>query len=446
MVKVAVPATAADNKEEFDYYIYNAAGQLIWVQSSSTSSRTVYEYNEQGQATKKTTMSWVPADRAFKELNSETYTYDANGNVEKMEQYTNIGTTYSRHYIYNYTSYENGIATSATMEDVRAENSYKYDYKTTIEYDAQNRIVKKTTEEYDYDYPDDGFCAYESYEYSYKDNGDIDTERYKTYNYAYDKVKKDITYTYTYADLDASFAPTGLSATINGSSILLSWDEVAGATDYVVTYDLEHKIVNGSTSFIASDIAVGEHTFTVQAIVNGEEKNAANPVTACVVDPGKLPAQNLAVGECTKTVEETETGDVTFFVLPLTWSIPNGHSEIKDIRVYFNDEYKSIDSKTATSYDLKLYEWQIRNTDENGDYTDGKEFEIAVVLVYGSGEAEKSNIVVVNPYKQTDGGNIEDAISAVSTKTKSVKYNLSGLRVNNSYRGIIIQDGRKVLR
>ncbi len=444
VVKVTTPASSADDTEGNDYYIYNAAGQLIWIQSTANSSRSVFEYNDKGQAVKKTTLSWVPADRAYKELNTETYEYSADGNVARMEQYRNVGTAYQSHYVWTYSDYENGVAKSAHMEDIRATVTYQYDYKTMLEYDASNRLLKKTTEEYDYDYPDDGFYAYESYEYTYQDNGDINTETQKTYNYDYEKVRKSVVYSYTYSDLDASFAPSGLKAQINGSSIALSWDAVAGAEQYVVTYDQEHTIVSG-TSFTASDIALGEHLFTVQSIMNGEEKNAADPVSATIADPGKLPAENLAASECKKVEETTEEGaDVTFFVIPLSWTIPAGHSDIKGIRVYYGNEYVSVESKTATSYDLKLYEWQVRNTDAEGVYTDGKSIDIAVVLVYGSGEAEKSNIVSVNPYNEVNG--IENGIAApVIAAPSSALFNLSGQRIDASAKGIVIQNGKKML-
>lgn len=455
VIKITTAATTADSGEGYDHYIYNAQGQLLWVQSTTNSSRDVYEYNAEGQKVKKTTYSWIPANKAYKVLNVETYTYGTDGNVATMDQVTNVGSTYSRHYVWTYTAYEGGEWAKATMEDIRETVTYKYEYQVLFERDENQRITSKKIEELDYEYLDDGFCAYEGHDYTYNENGDIATEAVKTYSYSYDKVKKTVKRTYTFADLDASFVPANVKTTSGTSSIALTWDAVAGATSYAVTYDLEHKVVEGTT-FTAEGINEGEHEFAVQAIIDGVERNACTPVAASVIDPGQLPAENLAVGECRKVVEQNEDdgSNVTFYYVPLTWNIPAGHSEIKGIRVYRSDadvegesHYTPLESTDATSCELKLFEYQTLHIDEAGNYADGINFNITVVILYASGEAAPSNVVTVNVYNKANGIAEEDAISTVTTSAAATGiYNLAGQRVSESENGILIVNGKKMMR
>ncbi len=442
VTKIIIAAASEGDSDDAEYYIYNPQGQLIWMQTSST--RYEYEYDADGNLMKRNTLSWIAADRAYKVLNTAVYEYGADGNVSKMNRSLNLGSPYQRNYYYTYSDYKNGEAT-AWKEYNADSGNLRYEYKVENALNTDGTIAKKTVYEFDPDYPEDGYYIYETNEYTYLSNGDIDTEVYTTYKQD-GTVKKTSKRTYTYSDLDASYVPANLKADVNGASIVLSWDAVAGAESYVVTYDQEHTTVS-ATTFTAKDIAVGDHLFAVQAVVDGTERNAATPVSATVADPGKLPAEKLAAGKSKKVVETNDEGDdVTFYVVPLTWAFPAGHSAIKDIRVYYNDNYVSLNSQKATSYDLKLYEWQARNTNSAGDFIEGGvTFNIAVTIMYGSGESEKSNIVVANPYNEVNG---IDAILApqIATDKASSIYNLAGQRVDVSHKGIIIVDGKKILK
>lgn len=449
--KVSKITSTSGTEESYDHYLYNAEGKLIWVQSSTTGTRDVYQYNAEGQLVTLTTLSWIPNTMQFKELNRETYTYDAEGQLLTKDEVNSIGTSYERHYVYSDYKFEDGKAMSWHMEDVRPNVTYKYDYRVILTRNDKGQIVTENVEELDYDYPEDGFCAYEGSTFTYKENGDIDTEVRNKYNYSYDKIRRTDTYSYAYSDLAPEFTPQNLTAKAQAKSIQLTWDAVEGATGYAITYDLEHVVVEG-TDFTATDISVGEHEFTVQAIIGGEEKNMATPVKAALADPGKLPAQNLQIGTPRKSVEDTDEGTPrTFYVLPLTWEIPNGHSEIKEIRIYYTSAiygtiYQAVGSKSATSYELKLDEYDVRRTDEKGEYTGGADMDFYVTIIYGSGESEASNIVTLNPYNLVNGLDTPDAICSPEVKAEQTAetYNLSGQRAGQPHKGIVIKGGKKV--
>lgn len=65
--------------------------------------------------------------------------------------------------------------------------------------------------------------------------------------------------------------------------------------------------------------------------------------------------------------------------------------------------------------------------------------EYAVSVVYNRGESELSNV-----YSTATG--IEELLSAKSAVSEDAEYNLSGQRVGSSYRGIVIRNGKKLIR
>lgn len=456
--------------------LYNADGQLMWRQNPTTSSRDVYFYNEKGQLTEKLTRSWIPYDRAYKDLNKETYTYGADGNVSRMDQTRNIASSFESKRYYLYTAYdEKGNATA--WQHYNDKDVLYYEYKADYTYNANGNVEKKVVQEFDPDYPEDGYYAFETYEYTFKTNGDIDTETIIVYK-SDGSEKSKITQHYCYSELDAKYVPQNLKAQKAGEDdVDLTWNAVDNASAYVVTYGELHVKVNG-TKYTAKDIATGDVEFTVQAIVGGEEKNAATPVVVSIVDEGNLPAQNLMAGTPYKTVEQTDSEDRTYYIIPLTWELPAGHSEIKDIRICYNSRvfgttYISTEKANATSFNLKLDEYEVLNTEkkpildadgnpeideETGEpktedvYTDGADVNIYVIILYGSGESEHSNELNINPYNMVNGieDGIEDGIETIRTSDKfnfgNTIYNLAGQRISHQQKGIVIKAGKKILK
>ena len=442
--------TSTTAGESYDYYLYNPQGQLMWVQSTTTNTRAVYSYNTKGQMVTKTTMSWIAADWQYKALNEETYTYGEDGNVKRMDQVRNLNTSFESKRYYLYTAYdEKGNALA--WQHYNDKGVLYYEYKAELTFDDNGNITRKVIKEFDPDYPEDGWYLYEDHEYTLQPNGDINTEKTTVYK-SDGSVKSTTDYIYTYSDLDASYAPTGFTATPEGNNIQLSWNAVEGATEYIVTYDMEHKTVSG-TSFTAKNIAVGDHEFTIQAVIGGEEKNAASPITCALSDPGRLPVENLVAGTPRVSVEDTDEGTPrTFYIIPLSWEIPANHSEIKDFRVYYNsvvfgNKYTSVESKNATSFELKLDEYDVRRTDEDGHYLNGADMKLYLTVIYVSGESEASNIVTINPYNLINNIDEPDAIhcTKVLADTNGISYNLAGQKVSTKQKGIIVKNGRKML-
>lgn len=442
---------AHDSNDYWHDYYYNAQNQLFWEIYGTT--RREYAYNEAGQLTSMKQYGWVAATGVYTLTQSEEYTYGADGNMSQK-----VVTKSSEVNTYTYTKYENGIAVeySDIQKMTASGKEYKYDYKCEVEM-AEGRVVKILTTELDYDYPEDGFCVKSSVEYTYDAAGNIATETQKQYNYDINKVRSTNTLEYIYAELDAAYAPTGLKAENDNGIVTLTWNAVPGTDQYQVVYDQTVQTVNGTTFRTA--VATGDRQFTVQAIIDNIARNAATPVTATVVDPGKLPITNLAVGEITKTTEETESPEAPtrdFFNIPLTWTLPEGHSEVEKYYVYYTstrygkDTRVTVTDKDATSFTLKIDPDEVAEWDTNGKPVKGVETPIYMTVVYVTGESESSNIVTINPYDEFYTG-----IKEVKNEELRVKnlnfYNLAGQRVNannptRSNKSIIINNGKKVLK
>lgn len=404
---------ATDSKEDTHYYYYNAQNQLIWELVGTT--RYEFEYNAAGQRTKRQTNLWVANPGAYQKSNYETYEYDADGNVTK--------TTVMRK-PYGKDEYEeDDVFTNYTYEDGVAktwDNYYKgtlyYNFRNTLTKNESGDVEKVVTERFDPDAPEKGWA---------------------TTN----------TITYQYADLSADYVPANLKIDSKDGDITLTWSPVAGAEKYIVSYDNERKEVVGATTFQVT-LGTGSRMFAVQAVINGVECNAAFCDTS-VSDPGKLPITDLTVGDIFETEEETESeelGTRTFFNIPLSWTMPQGHSEVVKFNIYYNsvaygnDCYQALVDPTATSYILRIDPFEVATHDEEGVLREGIDTPIYITVVYTTGESEKSNIITVNPFRTL--GHEATSIATITRENNTPTYNLSGIRINSG-KGIMIKNGKK---
>lgn len=406
---------ATDNNSDTHYYYYNDQNQLIWELVGTT--RYEYEYNAAGKRTKSQTNLWVANPGIYHKGNYETYEYDASGNVSKttvMKKPWNKDAYEEDDVFVNYT-YEDGFP--KTWDNYYKDVLY-YNFRNTLTKDAEGNVSGLVTERFDPDAPEKGWV-------------------------------KTKTLTYEYSTLSSSYVPANLTMEDNNGNITLSWSPVAGADKYIVSYDNVRVEVEGSTTFKVT-LGTGERQFAVQAVIDGMERNATFCATA-VEDPGKKAITDLSAGEISEVVEETESDELTtrtFYCIPLSWTLPEGHSEVVKYNIYYNsktygDAYcvSQIDP-SATSYTLKIDPFEVADWDEDGNYTTGIETQIFVTVVYTTGESEKSNTITVNPFKEL--GHENTSISSIVSASASSAgiFNLSGQRIKAA-NGLIIKKGRK---
>lgn len=436
--------TSSDGLDNNCFYIYDANNNLIWIQESSV--RYEYENNALGQPIKRTTLSWVEAEKQYRDMGYETYQYNADGTLKTLIKFK---TNYRGDIIqdrYEYTEYDGDIATKYEWyeNDVLF---YQYEVNLTKK---DGRVTKAETRKYD---PDDKKYTneYLSEEYTYDSNGDrvkvVTTKGTKTILGTISN-KTTATSTYAYTDLNASYAPRNLNATVNNGTVTLKWSTVSDADSYIVTYDQSREKVSRN-SFVKV-VNTGVRKFTVQAVVDGVERNATTPVTVELVDNGKLPITDLKAGQCYQTVVKPDAGDDReFYNIPLTWTLPQGHSAIQSFRIYYDSRtygratYQPLESPDATSFTLKVDPYEVRNMDGKGNLTTGIDTSIYITIIYNTGESEKSNVITVNPYNDVVSG--IDEVSVDDNGEDRNIYNVAGQRVDNM-KGLVIKNGKKYMK
>lgn len=408
--------SASNSNEDMFYYYYDSQNRLV--QQISNTTRYDYTYNEAGQCVKKQTLMWVSATAAYKLGNYEVYEYNTDGTVSKttvMKRPYN-STEYAEDDVFMNYTYEDGF--QKTWDNYYKGTLY-YKYRNQITKNAAGEIVTVVTEQYDPDEPSKGWTT---------------------------KTKMN----YVWADISADYVPASLNYSNDNGKITLTWNAVSGAQSYWVTCDQTRTEVKGGSTSLTTTLGTGIHRVAVQAVIDGKARNAAF-VDIDVNDPGKLPVENLTAGKCFITIEETESAEAPtreFYNIPLSWTIPAGHSEIKSFRVYYdsrtfgNATYKPVESPTATSYTLKVDPYELRDVDAEGNLTTGITTSIYVTVVYDSGESAKSNVISVNAYNEVVSG-IEH-VTKDENRQNSKIYNTAGQSVVNA-KGIVIKNGKKML-
>ena len=434
----------AVDSDDYSYvYYYNAQNQLTWMDFGTT--HRVYTNNEAGQLAELKQYAWVDGRGEYDLLQTETYEYGADGNVSKKTVEKKTGTE-----TYEYSDYENGVAKKTVLND---RDKYFYDWRTIIEYNDDQTIAAIRTEEFDRDYPDDGYYKLEDYEYTYAD-GYRATEKRIAYKYD-GSVRSTVTKTFTYADLDPKYAPTNIKASYNAEEncFEFSWDPVEGAASYQVDYEGNSQTIMGCA--FRTSLTTGQHTISVRAEVDGISRNASF-VTVESADPGKLPVATFSIGTIYETIEETESDAAptrTFYNIPISWTLAVGHSKVEKFYIYYdshtygNGTRVGVLDPKATSYLLKLDPYEVADWDEEGNLSKGLDVPIYMTVVYTTGESDKSEVITVNPHKLLGHDTAIEGVSEATAKaaSDSAVFNLMGQRAGHS-EGIVIKAGRKFIK
>lgn len=429
--------SSTDSNDYIHHYYYNSDNQLF-AETFGTTSRQFF-YNENGKCTKMIQSGWKQSEGNYADTQIERYEYDADGNLSKKTVDKTVNNTFGAVWTYEYSDYVNGVA---TYYDEYKNGTLYYMYKQVPVFDTNNNLTECTVYYADpdkYTNPTHATVEYGSKDYTYTktydENGVLTAEN-----------DGKTSYQYVYADVNPSYVPANLRADNNNGKVTLTWDAVEGAESYIVIYDLERMTVD-ATNFTTT-VGIGKRPMGVQPVINGVERNAAMTVVT-VSDPGMKPITDLAVGEITKTVEETESEELTtrtFYNIPLSWSIPEGCSEIVKFNVYYysmtyGNTYYAVTEPKATSCVLRIDPFEVAEQNEEGELKKGVETPIYITVFYKSGESEKSNTVIVNPFKDL-GDEAAGIDNITADETSDAMYNLAGQRVNNA-KGIVIKNNKK---
>jgi hypothetical protein len=105
---------------------------------------------------------------------------------------------------------------------------------------------------------------------------------------------KSATHAVTVPDTDtgtpAAGAPTGLAITVSSTRVLtFTWNAVSGATQYRIwesSFPDPFAVTTGTAHVTPNPVSIGNHTYTVSAVVNGVETARSLPVTVIVESTG----------------------------------------------------------------------------------------------------------------------------------------------------------------
>lgn len=453
IIKTITPHTDPTTKEviyDTCHFYYNAQGLLLWEQRQTM--RYTYEYNSNGQKTKRNKLSWVEADKEYKNVGFDIFTYNADGTMATMEKhkplYNSDGYDVSK---FVYKSYEDGIATTY---DNYFNDELWYNYRVTLTKDDNGRIKKMLTEQNDADNKTPKWLTYQVEDITYKANGDIDSYTTTPYDVERKKAKTSETAYHYYADINSSFAPKNLTGSSTNGNVHLSWNAVANAEAYVVTFNQTY--ITTKTNSLDLVVTTGTREFTVQSAISdasGNDEyiwlNCADPITLTITDDNRIAVNDLSLSRVYEEVVKADDGrDREFYCMEMKWTKPVSPSTIVGYTMYYNSNTfgdnvpVQVQDPDATTFTLKLDPYEVRETDSRGDLTTGSDVPIYIVVNYATGPSAKSNVVTVNPHVIiTDVRDI-----TLSAETETPCYNIAGQRVDKTSKGIVIKDGKKVVK
>ena len=233
---------------------------------------------------------------------------------------------------------------------------------------------------------------------------------------------------FSYSDIDASFVPQDVQAVTNpGNTVTLSWTGSATGVIYdgTILWLRDGQDATGITTDVLLD---GTYTFYV--INNG---NAAIVPEVTVFDDTKVGVSNVQLnGELTYGyVEQTnyygEVQVVRSYNIPISWELPAG-SQPQSYIIYYNSTYRVlVEDGSLREYVIpatSVTAWSMAT----GEYT--LPFEIRVIAVYATGQAEPANVVTFT--QEESEKIIADHVADIPSRSAAAAeaYTLDGLRLN----------------
>lgn len=250
--------------------------------------------------------------------------------------------------------------------------------------------------------------------------------------------------------------PAGLSWGTSSRTVTLGADdnvfpELANANNLPVTYSSSET----SVATIAADGAitlVAEGQTVIKAEFAGnDEYEAASVQYTLTVKPAPAPTQDVTVAEALAVIEGLADGATTDQTYNVT-----GYAQGLDFQrngegaLYGNVNFVMVDEQGMGVPELTVYRCKnignVAFTEETiSDLKEGDK-----VVVYGQLQKYKSGetitpeikncyLVAINP---TTGIN---NVTATKLNVNAPMYNLAGQKVNNNYKGVVIQNGKRFI-
>lgn len=433
--QVVTQTTVSGENTYVTHYLYDAQARPFLLLTDELSMQ-LYTYNELGQAVRQdyTDLTGSGSDKSY------VYTYNDAGLCVEEEEFIGERSNGVTKYSYDAHGNRSSIITS---------NGLSIPWKNT--YDGQEHLIKVEVmnpmggetplQTITYTYEGDFVVKEEHYSYgelssitvfTYNDNGQLTKEVTSVPVVSEDETAEEeeeaevelevqSTTTYTYADIDVSLAPYNVTAVAgDGNTIVVTWE---GAANSIVV-DGKFYTVNGN-SFTTPVLIDG--TYTVYVINNGNA-TAAEPID--VVDNTKVGVSDVRLdGEITVTFEMEENRDgelveVTYYHLPVAWTLPDGAKPI-GYRIYYNSTYYvdvedgSLRSYVIPAKNIKIYKMM------QGEVV--LPFIIRVIAIYDTGEMEPANELELDTEAILELAATVQAARAAYAKTEV--YTLDGIRL-----------------
>lgn len=406
-------------------------------------SKTLYTYNDKGQVATSTAYSWS-STTGWNEGSETTYEYDAEGNLTK----TTTGESFVE-----YSGYEYGYYSKMTTPYY--EGNFKLYFNEANQLIQREQIMAdgSVNQREKFTYNADGTLATSHSAYVSGEEETYPSDVTYTYN-ADGTIANTVTVSetrwgamttkavYVYTDYSQSYVPGNVVAKAGDNNVVtLSWEAVAGATEYIVSYDTKRETVT-ATTLTTPSLLDGSHDFYVQAVIGGIARNASDAVYAEVKDEGKLPASDFQITGVEQG--ENEYGSVQYNT-SVQFTLPETSSTITGYKLFYGEsnwdytsvalENVTVNGNTATAtIGLSQYNVGVYNS-ETYEY-DLVTKPLCIVISYVTGDSDKSNVAYWDFANNQPTTAITDASS--STAVPVAYYSISGSKLNNAQKGINI--------